>query len=196
MDHTREGREVEAGPRRPARGGTFAVGDRLRIGGLISAAGLVAGVAASGFIVLGAFADWLINGGPTHASVLTALVGLLLMLCATGSVAFVAGSRPGNAALRRRQLAMDDHGLWLYSSALWWDSPVCVPWPELDRIAAVSAWDMGPGDNPAPEFAPWDFLTTNGNRRTAPAIGYCATVGAGDACHGDPRSAPEMDVQL
>ncbi|QUH04371.1 hypothetical protein HUO13_29545 [Saccharopolyspora erythraea] len=137
---------------------------RLRIGGLLSGALLIAGVVSSGIVVL--TVPWwvgaLLGSVDGVATAFAALLVGVLVLGLPFSVAVLAGIRPGNAALRRRVLAMDGEGVWVYESELWWTAPRLVPWKDVGRVRAfteesadVDAADTGP----SPTLVPWDYLT-------------------------------------
>ncbi|ONI91250.1 hypothetical protein ALI22I_09255 [Saccharothrix sp. ALI-22-I] len=160
----REGRErITNVPRRPARRGTFVVRHRLRIGGLVSGACLLAGLAVLTLTVLST-PWWIVDMfRPVQGvgGLLIALFALLIVLGLPAVVALPAGIRPGNAALRRRVLAMDGEGVWIYESALWWSAPYVVPWRDAGLIRAstrdhtdVDAAETGP----TPTLVPWDYL--------------------------------------
>ncbi|MDO0910968.1 hypothetical protein QQM39_08900 [Streptomyces sp. DT2A-34] len=94
-------------------------------------------------------------------SFLGALFAAVLWLGLPGMVAVLAGIRPGNAALRRRVLAMDGEGVWIYESAKWWSAPRLVPWRDANpvRVYTLDHTDIDPADTgPGPTLVPWDFL--------------------------------------
>ncbi|RZS34254.1 hypothetical protein EV193_10941 [Herbihabitans rhizosphaerae] len=122
----------------------FVVRQRLRIGGVISGALLV----ASTYVILLAVLTvpwWIgqvfneVNG---IGSFLITCAGVLVVIGLPAAVAVVAASRPGNAALRRRELVLDADGMWIYESALWWTPPRLIPWAAASPMRGV----------------PWDYL--------------------------------------
>lgn len=159
----RRGRLRRAGgavARGPARCGTFVVRWRLRIGGLLSGVLLIAGL---GWLVLMVpMAPWLIaemfRRGDGLGSLLIYLFTLVVFgLGLPGAVAVLAGIRPGNAALRRRVLAMDDEGVWSYESAIWGSTPRLVPWRDAGPVR-VFTLDHTADTESGPTLVPWDFL--------------------------------------
>ncbi|WP_158847699.1 hypothetical protein [Saccharothrix deserti] len=136
---------------------------RLRIGGLVSGALLIAGLGWLAILVLTA-PSWIaevFRSADDLGSFLIALFAALLMLCLPAVVALLAGIRPGNAVLRRRVLAMDGEGVWFYESAKWWSAPRLVPWRDAGRIRVytLDVADIDPADTgPGPTLVPWDFL--------------------------------------
>ncbi|RSM84548.1 hypothetical protein DMH04_20720 [Kibdelosporangium aridum] len=149
--------------RGPARRGTFVVRWRLRIGGLFSGVLLIAGLGWLAFLVP-TIPWWItpmfrsVNG---FGSLLISLFTLVLWLGLPATVAVLAWIRPGNAALRRRVLAMDTEGVWIYESATWCSSPRLVPWRDASpvRVFTLDHTDVDPADTgPGPTLVPWDFL--------------------------------------
>ncbi len=157
----RRRRTAGAVVRGPARRGTFVVRWRLRIGGLLSGVLLIASLGWLVFLV--PTTPWWIT--PMFRSVdglgslLISLFTLVLWLGLPGTVAVLAWIRPGNAALRRRVLAMDTEGVWIYESATWWSTPRLVPWRDASpvRVYTLDHTDVEPADT-GPALVPWDFL--------------------------------------
>ncbi|KMS77352.1 hypothetical protein ACM01_01655 [Streptomyces viridochromogenes] len=136
---------------------------RLRIGGLLSGVLLIASLGWLGFLV--PTSPWWITEvfRPVDdlGSFLGALFAAVLLVGLPGMVAVLAGIRPGNAALRRRVLAMDGEGVWIYESAKWWSVPRLVPWRDANpvRVYTLDHTDIDPADTgPGPTLVPWDFL--------------------------------------
>ena len=152
----------EGVPRHPSRD-AFVVRHRVRLGGLVSGSALVAAVAAAVLVVVTA-PFWLVPMARDVHDVETAFVAVFAALLVVGlpcGIAVIAGVRPGNAALRRRVLAIDDAAIWIYRSAWWWSAPVRLPWAEVSGLRArtvepaeVPSDQSGPG----PIFVPWDHL--------------------------------------
>ncbi|CAM4074039.1 hypothetical protein KIPE111705_39190 [Kibdelosporangium persicum] len=95
-------------------------------------------------------------------SFLITLFAVLLVLGLPAMVAVLAGIRPGNAALRRRVLAMDDAGVWIYESAKWWSAPRLVPWHDAGpvELSTRAHSDVDPAETGSvPILVPWDYLT-------------------------------------
>ncbi|MCO1574556.1 hypothetical protein M8C13_02140 [Crossiella sp. SN42] len=135
---------------------------RLRAGGLLSGALLIAGLGLLGLVVL-AIPWWIpevFRSVHDVGSLLIALFAALFFLCLPAVVAVVAGSRPGNAVLHRRVLAMDGQGVWIYKSAMWRSTPHLVPWREAGpvRLSTLDPADDD-GSGLGPVLVPWDFLT-------------------------------------
>lgn len=136
---------------------------RLRLGGVLSGVLLIASLGWLVFVVL-TIPWWIaavfrsVNG---VGSFLVALFAAVLWLGLPGMVAVLAGIRPGNAALRRRVLAMDSEGVWIYESATWWSVPRLVAWRDASpaRLFSLDHTDGDPVDTgPGPTLVPWDFL--------------------------------------
>lgn len=152
-----------AAPRGPARRGTYVVRHRLRPGSLLSGALLVGSLATLTFIVLAL--PWLVvsvhhDAGGGAGGWLSAAVGLLFWLGFFALVAIIAGLRRGNAALRRRVLAMDDAGVWEYTSARWRQPPDLVPWHQAGPVRAITESEVAKGEDPmlGPTLVPWDHV--------------------------------------
>lgn len=134
---------------------------RLRAGGLVSGLVFVVCLALLGFLVL--TAPWSVGSVfrvvDGVGSFLGALFAAAVVLGIPATVALLAGIRPGNAALRRRVLAMDDEGVWVYESALWRSAPRLVPWRDADPVSLVTREDTDAADTgPGPTLVPWDYL--------------------------------------
>lgn len=150
-------------PRGPARRGTFLVRRRLRIGGLFSGVLLIVSLGCLVLLILAT--PWWIPTvfEPVNdlGTFLLALFSLILILGLPAMAAVLAGVRPGNVALRRRVLAMDDEGVWIYESANWWSSPRLLPWRDASPVRAftVDHTDIDSGNTgPQPTLVPWDYL--------------------------------------
>ena len=134
----------------------------MRLGALLSGASLVAAVAAAVLVIVSA-PVWIASVARDVHDVETAfaaIFGGLLFVAVPCSIAIVAGSRPGNVALRRRVLAIDDTAIWTYPLAGWWSAPVRLPWAEVSGLSAhtVEFADVPPASGPGPIFVPWDHL--------------------------------------
>ncbi|AXK32169.1 hypothetical protein DVA86_05380 [Streptomyces armeniacus] len=151
-----------AEPRKPARRGTYVVRQRLRLGGLVSGVLLVGGLAALAAVVL--TLPWWITAPFREAEhvgdVLIGLFAALIVLGLPAMVATLAGLRTGNAALRRRVLAMDVTGVWVYPSARWWRNPYVVRWHQAAPVRAFTLeYTPGGGDQTfGPTLVPWDYV--------------------------------------
>lgn len=173
---------------------------RLRFGGVVSGALLVAGSATLALLVAST-PDWFrvtvdAVAGTTSGVLAVIVVGVcvLMLFGFPLAVCLLTAARPGNAALRRRVLVVDRHGIWVYGSALWLTPPALFRWPEtpggpgVGRIVAATIapqWaaepvapdDRGDVDDIGPWLLPLDFIAlTDGDGFPVVAAGPRATT--------------------
>lgn len=124
----------------------YVVTQRLSAGGVVSGVLFLIGVIAT-VVALVTAPWWLVGLFERAAStdavpigILTGVVIIALPLCVT----ILAKGRPGNAALRRRILAMSADGIWFYRSPAWWRGPTYVPWDEVASISAFAEQTTAP----------------------------------------------------
>lgn len=141
--------------------GEFVVSQRVRLGGVVSAVLTVGGLLTTAFLVVSS--PWwlfrLLDRAFGVDAIVPILIATVIIFALPLSVAVLAFDRPGNLAMRRRQLAMDENGIRFYSSARWWRRPFAVRWEEVGRlIAFTETRDTPSAGGPTPTLVPWDYL--------------------------------------
>lgn len=141
--------------------GEFVVSQRVRLGGVVAAVLTVGGLLTTAFLVVSS--PWwlfpLLGRAFGVDAIVPILIATLIIFALPLSIAVLAAERPGNLAMRRRQLAMDDQGIRFYSSGRWWRPPFLVRWEELARVIAFTETRDDPSlGGPTPTFIPWDYL--------------------------------------
>lgn len=141
--------------------GEFVVSQRVRLGGVVSAVLTVGGLLTTAFLVVSS--PWwlfpLLGRAFGVDAIVPILIATVIIFALPLSIAVLAADRPGNLAMRRRQVAMDENGIRFYSSTRWWRAPFAVRWEDVARLIAFTETSDAPSlGGPTPTFVPWDYL--------------------------------------